>query len=114
MTIRAGEWYRVKSTRQYCAVQKIPSKTNPSVSVPAANENTRGFELALTWYAPSDDTLGKWTKRVIILELKKALNLLRDPNDDDLPIIARIKSIAASVPVSSASRDGEFTWPQQA
>ena len=51
---------------------------------------------------------------VIILELKKALNLLRDPNDDDLPIIARIKSIAASVPVSSASRDGEFTWPQQA
>ena len=41
---------------------EISSKTNPSVSVPAANENTRGFELALTWYAPSDDTLGKWTK----------------------------------------------------
>ena len=110
MTIRVNEWYRVKSTRQFCAIQKIPSTTNPQVSIPSANENTRGFELALIWYAPTDETLGKWTKRVMILELKKALAILRDPNEDDLPIIARIKTIAHTLPISAASRDGEFTW----
>jgi hypothetical protein len=109
MTIRVNEWYRVKATRQYCVVQKIPSTTNPSVSVPTANENTRGFELALTWYAPTDEAPQKWTKRAMIMEIRKALGILREPNEDDQPIIARIKSISASLPVSSASRDGEFT-----
>ena len=109
MTIRVNAWYRVASTRQYCVVQKIPSTTNPSISVRMANENTRGFELALTWYAPTGDTLEKWTKRVMILEIGKALGILREPNEDDQPVIERIKSISAHLPVSSASRDGEFT-----
>jgi hypothetical protein len=111
LTIRVNAWYRVKATRQYCVVQKIPSTTNPAVSVPTANESTRGFELALTWYAAADDALEKWTKRVMMLEIRKALGILREPNEDDQPIIDRIKSISASLPIASASRDGEFTWP---
>jgi hypothetical protein len=111
MTIRVNEWYRVKATRQYCVIQKIPSTTNPHVSVQHATESTRGFELALTWFTPADDSLEKWTKRVMIVDIRKALGLLREPNGEDQPVIARIKSIAHTLPVSSASRDGEFTWP---
>ncbi len=111
MTIRANGWYRVSATRQYCQVQRIPSTTNPQLSVPAADERTRGFEAALVWYTPADEALEKWTKRVIIMELKKALALLRDPGSDDQPLLARLKSIAHTIPVSSASRDGEFTMP---
>ncbi len=110
MTIRANEWYRVKATHQYCQVQRIPSDTNPGISVPRADENTRGFEVALVWFAPGDETLKNWTKRVMIMALKKALSLLREPSKEDLPLIARIKSMANKIPVSSASRDGEFTW----
>jgi hypothetical protein len=91
MTIRANAWYRVKATHQYCFVQKIPSSTDPRISVPTANENTRGFEVALTWYAPVDDANSGWTKRVMILSVKKAAGLFREPGDDDQPILARIK-----------------------
>ena len=111
MTIRANEWYRVKSTQQYCMVQRIPSTTDPRISVPRADENTRGFEMALVWYSPADQALKKWTKRVMIMDIRKALGLLREPEKADRRIIARIKSIANSIPVSSASRDGEFTMP---
>ena len=110
MTIKANEWYRVGTTHQYCQVQRIPSATNPKVSVPRADEHTRGFEVALVWFAPHDETLKDWTKRVMIMELKKALSLLREPSKEDLPLIAKIKSVANKIPVSSASRDGEFTW----
>jgi hypothetical protein len=111
MTIRLNAWYRIKDTKQFCVIQKIPSTTNPGVSIATANENTRGFELALTWFEPADETLEKWTKRVMILEIKKAVALFREPSDDDAPIISRIKSMAHSIPISSASRDGEFTLP---
>ncbi len=111
MTIKANEWYRVKATHQYCLVQRLPSTTDPRISVPAADETTRGFEVALVWFAPPDETHRKWTKRVMIMELRKALNLLREPGREDLRLLARIRSIANTTPVSSASRDGEFTMP---
>lgn len=111
MTIRVNEWYRVKSTSQFCRIQRIPSTRTPGVSVAKADENTRGFELALEWYAPSDPALQKWTKRVMIMELRKAATLLRDPLESDRPVIARLQSIAAGLPITSASRDGEFTLP---
>ena len=99
----------MKTTRQYCMIQKIPSATDPRVSVPKADENTRGFEIALVWYSPADDALTAWTKRVMIMEVRKALGLLREPDTADQRIIRKIKSIAHTIPVSSASRDGEFT-----
>jgi hypothetical protein len=111
MTIRVHEWYRVKATRQYCAIQKIPSSTDSRVSIPTASENTRGFELALTWYSPADETPEKWTKRVMILGIRKAMSLFRVPDEEDLKIIGGIKAIAHRIPISSASRDGEFTLP---
>jgi len=110
MTIKANEWYRVGTTHQYCQVQRIPSTTDPRISVPKADENTRGFEMALVWFAPADETFKKWTKRIMIMQLKKALALLREPTKEDKQVLARLKPIAASIPVSSASRDGEFTW----
>ena len=113
MIIRVNEWYRVTSTKQFCFVQRIPSTTNPQVSVPSANEKTRGFELALEWYEPADAALTKWKKRVMIMELKKALSILREPSAEDAPALDRIKSIGHTLPVSSASRDGEFTWRVQ-
>jgi len=112
MTIRANTWYRVGATRQFCFVQKIPSSTDPRISVPTANENTRGFELALTWFTPTDEGLGGWTKRVMILSVKKAAALFREPDGEDAHVIEAIKAIQHSIPVSSASRDGEFTLPQ--
>ena len=111
VTIRVNEWYRVKSTGQYCRVQRIPSTRTPGVSVAKADENTRGFELALEWYAPSDPALRTWTKRVMIMELRKAVTLLRDPVEADRPLIRRLQSIAAGLPITSAGRDGEFTLP---
>jgi hypothetical protein len=111
MTIRVDAWYRVKTTRQFCVIQKIPSTTDPRVSIREATETTRGFELAVTWYAPADESLQKWTKRVMILEIRKAAGLFREPNEEDLPIIDRIKSIAHTIPIFAASRDGEFTLP---
>jgi hypothetical protein len=112
MTIRVNAWYRVKTTHQFCVVQRIPSTTHPKVSIQEASENTRGFELALLWYTPADEKLAQWTKRVMIFEVRKALGLLRDPVAEDWPIIDRIKELANSIPVSAASRDGEFTLPQ--
>ncbi len=111
MTIRANEWYRVKSTQQYCRIQRIPSTKDPRISVPRADENTKGFELAMEWYSSADAALTRWTKRVMIMDTRKALGLLREPEKADLPIIESIKAQAAGIPVSSASRDGEFTMP---
>ncbi len=111
MTIRVDEWYRVKSTGQYCRILRIPSTRNPGVCVAKADETTRGFELALEWFGPSDQAPQKWTKRVMIMELKKAVILLREPAEADRPLISRLRSIAAGLPISSASRDGEFTLP---
>ena len=111
MIIRANQWYRVKETRQYCRIQRIPSTTNPRVIVQKADENTRGFELALEWYSAVASNGASWTKRVMILELKKACGLLREPTADDWSTIELIKSIAHKLPIVSASRDGEFTLP---
>ena len=111
MTIRVNSWYRVKDTNQYCRVQRIPSKTNPQVHVQTANENTRGFELALEWYSALDSSLERWAKRVMILDLKKAFGLLRETSADDWPAIDKVKSVAFKLPISSAGRDGEFTIP---
>jgi len=108
--LRANEWYRVKSSGQFCRIQRIPSVSNPAVSTPTADENTRGFELALEWYAPSVTDPGTWTRRVIIMDVKKALALLLEPVPGDQPVLSELKKVAPSLPVSSASRDGEFTW----
>ncbi len=108
-TARAGEWYRVKATGQYCRVQRIPSRTDPRVSVPAADDATRGFELALEWYSPSAAEPAAWTKRVMIMDVRKGLALLQEPEPTD-PVLAALKKLAPTLPVSSASRDGEFTW----
>ena len=106
-----NEWYRVKETGQYCRVQRIPSTTNPRVSVPKADENTRGFELALEWNSPPAAAGGTWTKRVMILGLKKACALLRELAPADGQAIELVKSIAHTLPIAAASRDGEFTLP---
>ncbi len=111
MTIKAGEWYRAGTTRQYCEVQRIPSTTNPRVSVRKADEDTRGFEVALVWYSSSEESPKTWTKRVLIMNSRKAAALLREPNKEDQRTIARLKKISATLPISSASRDGEFTMP---
>ena len=105
MTIKANDWCGVKVAHLYCQVQRLLSSTNPKISVPKEDENTRGVELV--WFARSDETSKTWTKRVMIMKLKKALRLLREPNKEDL--IAKIKFVASRIPVSSASRDGEFT-----
>ncbi len=111
MALRVGHWYRVKTSAQYCRIQRIPSSTDPRTSVAAADERTRGFELALEWFTPSGPDPSSWTKRVMIMDVKKALGLLREPGPADLPVLEGLRKIAASLPVSSASRDGEFTWP---
>jgi hypothetical protein len=110
VTLRVNEWYRVKSSGQYCRIQRIPSVTDPRVSLPVADENTRGFELALEWYTPSEAAPARWSKRVIIMTAAKALGLLREPLQDDRSTLDKLREIAASLPISSASRDGEFTW----
>ena len=109
MTIKANQWYRVKTTQQFCQVQRLPSTTHPGISVPSADQNTRGFEVALVWFSPGNQALTTWTKRVMIMELKKALSLLREPAAEDLALIDTIKAMANKVPISSAGRDGEFT-----
>jgi len=111
MTIRANAWYRVKETRQYCRIQRIPSTTNPHVIVQKADEKTRGFELALEWYSPVGSKGEKWSKRVVILDVKKGCTLFREPTADDWPALETIKSITHTLPIVSASRDGEFTLP---
>jgi hypothetical protein len=55
---------------------------NPRVSITTANERTQGFELAITWYSPSDETLEKWTKRVMIFGFKRAIGFFRDTNQN--------------------------------
>ena len=75
------------------------------MSVPKTDANTGGFEVAVIWYAPADEALKKWTKRVMILELKKTMILLRELTKEDLRIIAMIKSIAGSLSISAASQE---------
>jgi len=110
VALHVNQWYRVKSSGQYCRIQRIPSASDPAVSAPLADENTRGFELALEWFSPAGGQPGTWTKRVMIMDVKKALGLLREPTAEDQEVISRIKNVAASLPITSASRDGEFTW----
>ena len=109
MTLAVNQWYRVADTGQFAQVQRIPSTTDPRISVPRADQNTRGFEVALVWYTPVAASSTGWTKRVLIMETRKALALLREPGDADRTVLVRLKAVAATIPVSSASRDGEFT-----
>ena len=119
--LRAGAWYRVKSSGQFCRIQRIPSSTDPAVSTPAADEGTRGFELALDWYTPRGTPVGTpegtppgapaaWTRRVMIMPVKKALLLLQEPLPADQAVLEELRKVAGSLPVSYASRDGELTW----
>jgi len=107
--LRVNQWYRVKSSGQFCRVQRIPSASDPAVSVSVADKNTRGFELALEWFTPGGQP-GSWTKRVMIMDVKKALALLQPPLPEDKAVLAALRKVAAALPVSAASRDGELTW----
>ena len=111
MTIHALEWYRVKDTKQYCQVASIMSTADPQVQVKSANENMRDFHLALVWFSPTDETADAWAKRAILMELKKAFGLLREPTEEDLPIINWLKKRANDIPFHSMSVDGAKTTP---
>ena|SRR5271157_3132137 len=111
MTIQDFEWYRVKDTQQFCQVTGIASTADPDVQVRAANENLKGFHVYLLWFAPTDDTLTAWTKRAILMEVRKAAALLREPAQADLPVIERLKTIARDLPLVSMGVDGEKTIP---
>ena len=111
MTIRALEWYRVKETKQYCQVASIISSTDPQIQVKSATENMHGFHFALVWFTPTDETADIWTKRAILMEVKKTFSLLREPTEEDLPIIDRLKKQANDIPFHSMSVDGTKTTP---
>ncbi len=109
MNLQALAWYRVRQTKQYAQIASIISTTNPSIQVKTASENMKGLHVALTWFTLSNDVPGTWTKRAILLELRKAFSLLREPLEDDLPIISKLKAIASHIPFHSMSVDGEET-----
>ena len=111
MILQALSWYRVKETKQYAQVASIISTANPSIQVKTAKEGMNGFHVALTWFTPSNEISGAWTKRAILLELRKAFALLREPLDDDMPIITKLKATASDIPFHSMSVDGEKTEP---
>lgn len=111
MTLRALAWYRVKETKQYAQVASIISTAAPSVQTRSANESMNGFHVALIWFTPSEGIAEAWTKRAILVELKKAFALLREPRDDDLPMITKLKATAKDIPFQSLSVDGEKTEP---
>jgi hypothetical protein len=111
MTLQALSWYRVKETKQYAQVASIISTASPSIQVKTANEGMNGFHVALTWFTPSNEVSGAWTKRGILLEPEKAFALLREPLDDDLPTINKLKTIANDIPFHSMSVDGEKSEP---
>jgi hypothetical protein len=109
MTIRALEWYRVKDTKQYCQVASIMSTADPQVNVKIANEKMHDFRVALVWFTFTDETASAWTKRAILMELKKAFSLLREPTEEDFPVIDKLKRIANDIPFHSMSVDGTKT-----
>ena len=109
MNLQALSWYRVKQTKQYVQIASIISSAAPSVQVKTANESMNGFHVALTWFTPSNEVSGAWTKRAILLELRKAFALLREPLEDDIPIINKLRAIASEIPFHSMSVDGEKT-----
>ena len=111
MTIRALEWYRVKDTKQYCQVASIMSTADSQVHIKSANEKMHDFHLALVWFTLTDETTSAWTKRAILMELKKAFSLLREPTKKTLPTINRLKKMANDIPFHSMSVDGTKTTP---
>ena len=110
MTIHALEWYRVKDTKQYCQVASIMSTADPRVQVKSANEKMRDFQVALVWFTATDES-SAWTKRAILMELKKAFSLLREPTEEDLATINKLKQMANDIPFHSMSVDGAKTTP---
>jgi hypothetical protein len=111
MTIQAFEWYKVKDTPQICQVTGIASTADPDVHVRAANENLKGFHVYLLWFTPTDDAHTSWTKRAILMEIRKALTLLREPTAEDAPLIEMLKTIGRNLPLVSMGVDGEKTVP---
>ncbi len=111
MMIQVFEWYRVNTTHQYCQVTGIASTSDPGVQVRAADENLKGFHVYLLWFTPTSEELAAWTKRAILMEVRKALGLLREPTQDDLEVIEKLKAIARDLPLASLSVDGEKTVP---
>jgi hypothetical protein len=109
MTLHSLEWYRVKETKQYCHVASIISSTDPQINLTSASENTKGFHIALVWFTLTDETADAWTKRAILMEAKKAFGLLREPTEDDLPIIEKLRQIGSDIPFHSMSVDGTKT-----
>jgi hypothetical protein len=109
MTLHALAWYRIKETQQYCQVASIISSTDPQVQVKSAKESLNGFHVALVWFTPAGATAFTWTKRAILMEAKKAFGLLREPTEEDLLIIDKLKKIANDVPFHSMSVDGTKT-----
>ncbi len=109
MNLQALAWYRVKETKQYCQVASIISSTDPQVQVRSAKESLNGFHVALVWFTPTDETAFAWTKRAILMESKKAFGLLREPTEEDLLIIDKLKAIVNDMPFHSMSVDGTKT-----
>ena len=87
------------------------SKNDLQVRLRSASGDLNGFVVALVWFTPSNKSPAGWTKRAIMMELKKALGLLKEPLDDDLPTIRRLKAVASDIPLHSASVDGAKTEP---
>jgi hypothetical protein len=111
MVLQALAWYQVKETKQYAQIASFISTADPSINIKTASESMNGFHVALTWFTSSNEVTGTWTKRAILLELKKAFALLREPLEDDLPIIGKLKAIASDIPFHSMSVDGDKTEP---
>ena len=109
MTLQVLSWYRVKETKQYVQVANIISTANPSIQVKTAGESMNGFHVGLTWFTPSNEVSGTWIKRAILLELRKTFALLREPLEDGIPIIRKLKVAANEIPFHSMSVDGEKT-----
>ncbi len=109
MTLRALAWYHVKETKQYCQVASIISSTDPQVQVKTAKESLKGVHVALVWFTSTDETNSAWTKRAILMELKKAFGLLREPTEADLLIIDKLKKTMNDIPFHSMSIDGTKT-----
>ena len=69
------------------------------------------FILPLSGSRLTDEIADTWTKRAILMELKKAFGLLREPTEEDLPTIASLKKTATDIPFHSLSVDGTRTTP---
>ena len=113
MTLQALNWYRVKNTRQFCQVTGIASTASPDVQVQKVDGNLNGFHVYLLWFTSSGPEARTWTKRAILMDLPKALRLLRDPAEEDRAAIAELSSTSSGIPLSSTSIDGVRTEPGQ-